>query len=114
MMTIRKRNLAVIEAAFEKGMNVRLVKYTMTRFPHIFGDDKEKAQENVDRAYKIAAEYGIHKGVDVALFTDLLVMYGDNFHQDPWAREVLMSETLSPREKVFELRLRVRDSGALI
>lgn len=114
MLTIRKVNLEVLSESLEKTMSARLVKYMLVRFPHVFGGDAQAARDVVDKATAAAKEYGIKNVEDVAIFADLSVMYGDDFHRDPWASEILTRDTLTPRQKILELRGRVRESGALM
>jgi hypothetical protein len=117
MLTIRKRNLVMLSESIRKGRTNRLVKYVLERFPHVFQvfeKDEEVARGIVERGNAAAAEYGITEEDDVALFVDLMVMYGDDFHREPWASEVLTSDTLTSRQKVWELRNRVGESGALM
>ena len=66
------------------------------------------------RSSPVAAEYGIKKEEDVAVFLDLSVMYGEDFHRDEWASDVLADEAIAPSKKVDELRERVFQSGALM
>lgn len=114
MMTIRKKNMAMLAQSLERSSPERLVKYVMARFPPIYGEDEDAAFALVDRVTTTAAEYGITKDEDLALFADLSVMFGEDFHRDPWAVEVLTSETMKPREKMIELRSRVHESGAFM
>lgn len=102
------------DEAMQKGMGERLVKYIMRRFPHVFEEDKAAARAFIDKAKATAAGYGIQRDIDVAFFADLSVMYGDDFHEHDWARDVLRSEALAPREKIKELSERIRESGALL
>jgi CHAD domain-containing protein len=114
MLVIRKKNLHVLSEALHKGMSARLVKYMMARFPHVFGEDAEAARGLLERVCAVAEEYGIKNDRDVAMFADLSVMYGEDFHRQPWAVDVLTSDTLTPRDKMLELQDRVYESGALM
>ncbi len=116
MLTIRKRNLTVLSESIRRGRTNRLVKYIMDRFPHEFNvdNDEEQVRGIVERGNASAAGYGITDEDDVALFVDLTVMYGEDFHKEPWAENVLLSENLTSREKVWELRNRVGASGAMM
>lgn len=114
MLTIRKRNLVVLAEARRRGMPDRLVTYLMARFPDLFKGEDANARAVVDRACATAAEYGINDDEEVGLFADLMVMYGDDFHREPWAANVLKDEKLSQTEKMYELRDRVYKSGALM
>jgi hypothetical protein len=114
MLTIRRQNQIVLVEALQKNMGPRLVKYILCRFPKVFGKDAEAARAFVDRVTPVAKEYGITKEEDVAVFLDLSVMYGEDFHRDEWASDVLTDEALSPTDKMDELRDRVFESGALM
>lgn len=114
MLTVRKKNLAVLEESIQRGMRPRLVKYILRRFHHVFEGDKEAARGLVERACAAAEAYGMTKDEEAAIFADLSVMYGEDFHRDPWAAEVLTEETLTPTQKIKELRARVRESGAIV
>lgn len=114
MLTIRKKNQEVLAEALQKGMAPRIVKYLLLRFPEVFGKDAEAAGALVARVIEAAKPYGIKHEVDVAVFADLSVMYGEEFHRDEWASEVLTDEALAPRDKMDELRDRVFESGALM
>ncbi|NUQ73115.1 MAG: hypothetical protein HUU21_06135 [Polyangiaceae bacterium] len=114
MLTIRRKNQAVLVEALQKGMAPRLVKYILCRFPDVFGKDARRAEALIDRVIEAAKGYGITQEADVAVFADLSVMYGEEFHRDDWALEVLADEELSPRAKMDELRDRVFESGALM
>lgn len=114
MLTVRKRNLAMLEESIQRGMRPRLVKYILRRFHHVFEGDKKAAQGLVERACTTAEAYGLTKDEEAAVFADLSVMYGEEFHRDEWAAEVLTSEALTPAQKIQELRVRVRESGAIV
>jgi hypothetical protein len=114
MLTIRKKNQIALTEALQRNMGPRLAKYMLCRFPKIFGKDMEAAQAHVDKMTPVAKEYGITKEEDVAVFLDLSVMYGEDFHKDEWASDVLTDEALSPGAKMDELRERVFESGALM
>lgn len=116
MLTIRKRNLEVLSESIRRGRTNRLTQYIMDRFPHVFhvNNDEEQVRGIVERGNASAAEYGITNEDDVALFVDLTVMYGEDFHKEPWAADVLASDKLTPREKMWELRHRVGESGAMM
>jgi hypothetical protein len=114
MLTVRKKNLAMLEEAIQGDMKPRLVKYILRRFYHVFEGDKKAAAGLVERACAAAEAYGITKDEEAAIFADLSVMYGEEFHRDEWAAEVLTSEALTPAQKIKELRARVRESGAIV
>jgi len=115
MLTMRKRNIAAFSESMRKGRVPRLTAYIRARFPHVFkADDEEKVRGIVERADAAAQEYGITDEDDVALFADLCVMYGDDFHTETWAQTVLRSGELTSMAKMFELRDRVFKSGALM
>ena len=115
MLRIRKRNIAVFSEAMRKGRVPRIVEYIKARFSHVFNpEDDEKVRTIVERADASAATYDVTDEDDVALFADLCVMYGDDFHTEPWAHKVLRSETLTSHDKMLELRDRVVRSGALM
>jgi hypothetical protein len=117
MLTIRRKNQDALSEALQKGMAPRLVKYVLHRFPDVYaknGKDAEAARALVDRVIEAARPYGITQEIDVAVFADLSVMYGEEFHRDEWAHEVLTDAELPPKEKMDELRDRVFESGALM
>lgn len=114
MLTIRKRNLLVISESLQRSLADRMTKYVLARFPHVYGDDEAAVRDVVESACAAAQEYGITEDEDVATFADLWVMYGEGFHRDPWAAEVLHDEELTPRKKMAELERRVLESGAFL
>jgi hypothetical protein len=115
MLTIRKKNIAGLSEAMHKRRIPRIAEYIKARFPHVFkADDDEKVRAIVERADASAAMYGVTDEDDVALFADLCVMYGHDFHTEPWANKVLRSDALTAMDKMLELRDRVFRSGALM
>lgn len=92
--------------------NQRLVSYLRARFPGRYDaipDDRLRAA--IDRMRGTAADYGIQRENDVATFLDFTVMYGQDFHRDAWAREILQVKELHGPDKMDVLRDRVRGSG---
>jgi len=112
---LRRKNLAAFNEIVQKGRIPRLVAYLFDRFPHVFkAGDEDKVRAIALRADASAALYSVTDEDDIALFADLCVMYGDDFHEERWAHDVLRSDKLTSRDKMLELRDRVSRSGALM
>lgn len=114
MLTIRKKNQIALSEEIGTRREGRLTRYILARFPHVLAGDEQAARAIVEKGDASAKEYGITNEDDVALFIDMGVMYGDDFHREPWAFDVLTSDKLTSREKVLELRDRIFRSGALM
>jgi hypothetical protein len=92
--------------------NRRLAAYARDRFPGKFSEmDDDSLYELANRVRATAKQYGINNENDVATFMDFTVMYAEDFHQAPWAANVLRDTTLSGWGKMQTLRQRVRASG---
>lgn len=112
-MKIRQRNLLMLEEAIQRDLPNRLVKYVMDMNPGIYGNDLEGAKLLVDKACASAAQYGLTGEADLRLYADLMVLYGEDFHRQPWVADVLSSEELTPRQKVIEIEDRLFRSGII-
>ncbi len=105
MFLIRSDQIEVIVAARLEAANQKLVDYARARFPRRFAHS-----ESAEIAALVAAvrstsrRYGINKEQDVATFVDLSIMYGEDFHEVPWAARVLQSKDLDSDAKITGLR----------
>ncbi len=108
------RNLAVLSEERQRRLPDRLVTYLMARFPHVFNGSSEPVVGIVEKAVGAAAAYGIREEAEMRVFADLSVMYGEDFHREPWAEEVLTAAELTPADKMYVLEERVYKSGALM
>lgn len=114
MLTVRKRNLAVLSEARQRHLPDRLTVYLLARFPHVFGEDEAAALKVVQASLASSGEYGFKEEEELRVYCDLAVMYGDDFHREPWAAQVLTRRDITPEKKVLDLRELVYESGALM
>jgi len=113
MLKIRQRNLLLIEEAIQKDLPNRLAKYVMEVNPVIYGNDQEGAKLLVEKACASAAQYGLKGERELRLYTDLMVLYGEDFHRQAWVADVLSSEELTSRQKIVEIDDRLFRSGLI-
>ena len=112
MLRIRKEQIEVFSVLLRQEANRRLASYVTERFPSEFKQtDTAILYELADKVRTAATHYGIDHENDIATFLDLSVMYGDEFHQAPWAADILRDNALAGASKMAVLRQRVRASG---
>ena len=93
----------------------RLVDYLRQRFPAEFGHANDDAVRSaVAEARRIGRRYGIVRLDNVGSIADLIVMYGPDFDQKPWAHDILSSDRLHGPDKMALLRARLRSFGVAL
>lgn len=112
MIRIRSELMNELSSHSLATANVALIDYARKRFPEefIITADSEML-EFVKRIRSLAGRYGIDREDNVATFLDLSVMYGEDFHESPWASEVLSTDALHGPDKMALLRHRVGETG---
>jgi hypothetical protein len=109
---IRKNQMKVMSEHMRDKANHHLVIYARQRFPMQFEQtDDDTLYKFVEKVRSTANKYKIQKENDVATFLDFTVMYGEDFHKDPWASDFLKCDTLHGPDKMAMLRDRVQKSG---
>lgn|SRR5574338_1056299 len=114
VVQVRKQHLTAFQQLAAHEADRRLVLYLRRRFPETLAASSEvELLSKVQETRTTAARYGILKQADVATFLDLAVMYGDTFHRDEWAAEILDLDLKSMHgpDKMALLRYRVSESG---
>jgi hypothetical protein len=109
MLTIRKEQMAAMEDALKRRADARLLQYLRERFP-----EQTRPRQDEELARFVAAvrerarSHGVVDEADVASTLDLTVMYGANFYDADWARDVFAMNDWSGAEKMQLIRIRVR------
>lgn len=106
MLTIRTTQMdSLSKGLYEK----ELTRYSRARFPGRF-DDWTPARMHTFCAEvsSIATQLGIINGSDLATLLDLIVMYGKDFPEAEWAKDVFLVKEWSGLEKIQVLRSRVQ------
>lgn len=111
-LIIRKKQMATLSARMTDEANRRLVTYARERFPDEFKHTDDPTLYELAKNVRMNAnKYGVNKENDVATFLDFTVMYGEEFHQAPWAADILGCDALHGPDKMTLLRHRVTESG---
>jgi hypothetical protein len=112
VLSIKADQMQSLSEAHQRRVDRDLGDYLKLRFPTVFeGRSDEEVQDLSRRVRSVAKAYGIEKENDVATFGDLSVMYGEDFHLQPWASDVLACDALHGPDKMTLLRLRVEETG---
>ena len=105
-MQIFERQMRRVAAALADRL---LVRHARRRFPGVFdGRSDEEMMKLAAAARTRAGAFGFKEEAEVILVFDLSVMYGPEFHQSPWARDILALSHWSASRKADVLRERVR------
>jgi hypothetical protein len=108
MLTIRKEQMAVFEAA---EMN-KFVEHMLVHLNKVFPNQcqalgEAKMRETIQHGIKRAAAYGITAERDVCKYIDLMIVFGRDFDVAPecaWAGEILNDKGLrNPTKKMDRL-----------
>jgi len=109
MLTITPAQFQALAADVRERANRELVKYARGRFPTKVAQIADsEVIAIVARVRQLAQQYGIVREDNIATFLDLTMMYGENFHNDRWANEVLTNDAIHGPDKMVLLRHKVR------
>jgi hypothetical protein len=104
MLTIRKEQMAVFEAHFDRQFRAGLLRHVRTDLPT---ESKAMSDGDVDGMITQAIErgrpYGVTSERDVALFLDLMLLKGRDFDRDPklrWMGNILKDKDLEGAAKM--------------
>jgi hypothetical protein len=115
MLKIRAEQFQALAADVRERADRELAKYVRGRFPRLLGP---KADADVIalvvRVRGTAQSYGIVREDNVATFLDLSVMYGEEFHRDPWAADVLNLENWHGPDRMWLLRHKVKMTNVVL
>ena len=104
-----------LEAAAKKDALPRLVDYVNRRFPSVFADAAQDRLETwMEAQVSMANAHGFENDEHVALYLDLVVMYGHNFAREPWAAPILDDIAATPQIKADLLRQQALATGVEI
>lgn len=114
-LLVSKRQLAAITAVLEQQENQLLLNYAKKRFPTIVvAGSEECSTEWIQSVRKRARSFGIEQGKNLAIFIDLMIMYGHGFEETDWAGGTLRSKTFSESQKINVLKQKLKDQGIFI
>ena len=109
MFQIRQDQIDAFEAAAVAQANASLAKYARERFQeHFVGKPEAELLTFVAGVRESAKNYQVTAEADVATALDLTVMYGTEFYNAVWARDVFDIEGWDGGHKMNILRQRVR------
>lgn len=112
MFKIRQEQLEAFDASYLLRAKRRWAEYVSKRFPQLYPESNNRTLHVfVERVWETAKKYQIDKENDVATFLDLSVMYGEDFHEASWAKQILRSDWHGP-DKMRILKHLVRTTGA--
>jgi hypothetical protein len=104
MLTIRRQQMAVFEAHFERRFRADLLRHVRTDLAE---ESKHLSDGDVDRMITEAIErgrtYAVTSERDVALFLDLMLLKGRNFDHHPklqWIARILKDKDLEGAAKM--------------
>ena len=103
-MLIRSDQTAALHAALLDRANLVLVGHLRRRFPTHLRHSDDELISLVAQARSVAANYGVSREDNVVTFVELSVMYGQDFHERDWARDILSSRLLHGPDKIALLR----------
>lgn len=113
-MRIRSKQMDEFRVLAEEQANLRLVDYLYTRFPEACGRSTHEQLLNFVRAQRLQArQYGIEREDNLANFLDFSAMYGVDFPEQAWARDVMKSSLHGP-DKMVVLCARVEETGVVL
>jgi hypothetical protein len=104
MLTIRKEQMAVFEAQFDRRFRASLLQHVRTDLP---AESKPLSDPDLDSMITQAIErcrpYGVTSERDVALFLDLMLLKGRDFDREPkhrWMAKILQDKDLEGAAKM--------------
>ncbi|WP_225000342.1 hypothetical protein [Cesiribacter sp. SM1] len=111
-LIIKTAQLCYLSADLKTKANLNMAEYLRKRFPLEFAStDVNNIIQLISKQRKAANSYGVEKENDIATFLDFSVMYGEGFHLDEWAQDVLQCIKLYGPDKMALLRHYVRRTG---
>jgi hypothetical protein len=109
MIKITQEQLDALAVSLCERANVTLTNYARNRFRLEFNEVSDvELTRLAERVRKTATTYDLERENDIATFLDFSVMYGEDFHRDDWAREILRDNTLHGPDRMQLLRHKVR------
>lgn len=113
MLQIQADQMEAFSESRRNEANAKLVAYAKRRYPSKYGaEDDAVVLEQVISTRETARQYGVQREDNVATFFDLSVMYGQEFPNSDWAKDILACDELHGPDKMAVLRFRVVESGA--
>lgn len=103
-----KQKLTGFTTRLNQQQLIDFTQYAITRFPeHFSNQPQEKLIPQIKKICKQAHCYGINNNSDLASVIDLTVLFGENFYDEVWAKDVVSVPHLSGTEKMKILRERM-------
>jgi hypothetical protein len=115
MLQIRNQQFDKFSDTLRDRANLGLAEYARKRFPRKFATTAEEDLVALASRVRMTAKtYGIEREDNVATFLDFTVMYGEEFHRDPWAAGVLKNRAMHGPDKMALLRYQVELTGVTL
>ena len=115
MLKITSVQFQALAADVSARANCELANYARGRFPTKLAQVAHpELMAVVVRVREVAQRYGIVREDNIATFLDLTMMYGDNFHKDRWAAEVLTNGSMHGPDKMVLLRHKVQLTDVIL
>ena len=116
-LTIRAKQMGALNQASTEQFIRRAIDHIRVSLPEIYGDIGDDAvRASALKALEKANQFAIEEQFDVIRYLNLMYILGFEFDEDtsyPWARETLLAEHFSPREKLDLLtQLALQEAGA--
>lgn len=104
MLVIREEQMRILlESVFDRFVG-QMIAHLRKFFPeHTRDKTDDIMRETVCQGVRDAEKYGITAGHDICLFTDLTVLFGSGFDEDPelpWVKETLSAQYPNAAEKI--------------
>jgi hypothetical protein len=97
--------MAAFEAALEDSAILQFVYHIRTRYPDYFNGFTEAGIcEFVSKALSTAKEFGVNRTLDLVVFLEFSVLYGPDFHKQPWAARILNRPGMDAFDRMSALR----------
>jgi len=110
-MRITSQQMHALDLAARQRANRSLVEWLKRRYPEIATKQTDAVLLDFVASHRQrAGEYGVEREDNIALWLDLVAMYGMDFDHQRWARPVLQSKLHGP-DKMALLRRVVENAG---
>ncbi len=109
-MVIKDVQFAVLIEHATNLANQKLVSYLKERFPSRFcEEDADAIISFIQKNRSEAKRFDIRREDNVATFVEFVVMFGDGFYRQEWARDVWVNHELHAPDKIALLRSIVQE-----
>jgi hypothetical protein len=104
MLTIRRQQIRALQESARSRFEDEMAAHLTRCFPGAPEvADRDRLRNSIREGLEAAKGYGIQSGQDVRQFLELATEYGPDFHQLPWAAQILNDRILSGTGKMEQI-----------